>query len=40
MEEPQNLKEHQISKEAQITNKPQVTKHHQFSKETEIVNKP
>ena len=32
MNEPQILKEHQISKETQITNKPQILKDHQISK--------
>ena len=38
MNEPQNLKHHQISKRTQITNEPEILKEPQFSKETRITN--
>ena len=50
--EPQNFKEHQISKDTQITNNPQILKEaqimnepqnlkeHQISKDTQITNEP
>ena len=34
MNEPQNSKDHQISKETQIMNEPQILKDHQISIET------
>jgi hypothetical protein len=37
MNEPQNLKEHQILKRTQVTNQPQISKP-QISKETQITN--
>ena len=37
MNEPQNLKDHKISKRTQITNEPQISKP-QISKETQITN--
>ena len=36
MNEPQILKEHQISNKTQITNEPQILKEHQISKEPQI----
>ena len=37
---PKNIKEHQISKETQMTNEPQILKQTQISKETQIMNEP
>ena len=34
MNDPQNLKEHQIIKRTQITNEPQILKEHQIYKKT------
>ena len=39
MNEPKNLKDHQILKRTQITNKLLISKEHQISKETQITNK-
>ena len=38
MDEPKNLKHHQILKQTQFTNDPQILKEAQFSKETRITN--
>ena len=38
MNEPQNLKDRQISKRTQITIEPQILKETQISKETQIMN--
>ena len=38
MNEPQNLKEHQISKQTQIRNQLLILKHDQISNETQITN--
>ena len=38
MKEPQILKDHQISKQTQITNKPKILKEYQISKQTQIIN--
>ena len=38
MNEPQNLKQHQILRRTQITNDPQISKQHQIPKEMQITN--
>ena len=38
MNDSQILKEHQISKQTQITNEPQILKHDQISNATQITN--
>ena len=40
MNEPQNLKDHQISQRTRITNEPHISKKPQNFKETQIANKP
>ena len=39
MNEPQFLKDHQISEQTQITNEPKISKQPQISKVTQIMNK-
>ena len=38
MNEPQILRQDQISNDSQITNEPHILKEHQISKETQITN--